>query len=68
MRETSVTVSDLILVKSQKLRNVYFYLGKLASQAWVVKYICDRPKRVERIHRKCHDVALHILPSESEQL
>jgi hypothetical protein len=39
MRETSVTVSDLIPVKSQKLRNVYFYLGRLASQAWVVKYI-----------------------------
>lgn len=69
MPETSITVSDLIPVKSHKIRNVYFDLGKLASQAWVVKYICDTDLSVlKEFTESRHDVALHILPSESELL
>lgn len=41
MRETSIIAYDLISVKSHPIRNVYLYLGKSASQAWVVKYIWD---------------------------
>jgi len=62
-------VSDLIPVKSHKIRNVYFYLGKLASQAWVVKYVCDTDLSVlKEFTESSHDVGLTIFPSEFEQL
>jgi len=66
---TSVTLSDLIPVKSYKIRNVYFCLRKLASQAWVVKDICDTDLSVlKEFTESSHSMALHILPYESEQL
>jgi len=62
-------VSDLIPVKSHKIRNVYFSLGKLASQAWVVKYVCGTDLSVLKEFKDgSHDVGLNIFPTEFEQL
>jgi hypothetical protein len=66
MRETSIIAYDLISVKSHPIRNVYLYLGKFASQAWVVKYIWDTGlSLLKEFTESNRDMSLYILSFES---